>query len=149
MALSAYADKARQPSLDDMLETVGDKADLWRAVVGFMMETYGCAGDAKFYGKSYGWMLQFRSGGKSLLALYPREGAVTAQVTLGPTLVESALTLPLGSAFRRAIEEAHPYPEGRWLFVPLQGDEEVEDLKQMMTLKKRPPRARGARRDER
>ena len=113
MALSAFADRARPPSLDEMLGVVGDRADRWRVVVGFMDETYGCRGEAKFYGKSYGWMLWFRVGGKSLLALYPQRGAVTAQVTLAPRLVDEALALPLGPTFRRAIEEAHPYPEGR------------------------------------
>ena len=113
-----------------------------------MRDTYACPGEAKYYGKSYGWMLWFRAGGKSLLALYPQENAVTAQLTLAPRLVDEALALPLGAAFRRTIEEAHPYAEGRWLFVPLQGDEEVEDVKRLVLLKKRPSRARGARRDD-
>ena len=148
MALSAFADRERRPSRDDMLRVVGEKAAPWRAVSDFMRDTYACPGEAKFYGKSHGWMLWFRVGGRSLLALYPQRDAVTAQVTLGPRLVDEALALPLGAAFRRAIEEAHPYPEGRWLFVPLQNDEAVEDLKRLVLLKKRPPRARGARRDD-
>ena len=148
MALSAFADRARPPSLDEMLGVVGDKAGLWRAVSDFMRDTYACPGEAKFYGKSYGWMLWFRVGGRSLLALYPQNGAVTAQITLAPRLVDDALALPLGTVFRRAIEEAHPYPEGRWLFVPLEDADEVEDLKRVVLLKKRPPRARGARRDD-
>jgi hypothetical protein len=142
MALSAFADRERPPSLDEMLGVVGEKAALWRAVSGFMSETYRCDGERKFYGKSYGWMLWFRVAGKSLLALYPQDGGVTAQITLGPSLVDRALELPLGTAFRRAIEEAHPYPEGRWLFVPLRSDGEVEDLKRLVLLKKRPPRVR-------
>ena len=148
MALSAFADRARPPSLDEMLDVVGDKAGLWHTVSAFMRDTYACPGEAKFYGKSYGWMLWFRVGGRSLLALYPRGGAVTAQITLAPRLVDDALALPLGTVFRRAIEEAHPYPEGRWLFVPLDDADEVEDLKRLVLLKKRPPRARRARRDD-
>ena len=148
MALSAFADRERRPSLDDMQRVVGEKAALWRTVSDFMRDTYACPGEAKFYGKSYGWMLWFRVGGKSLLALYPQEHAVTAQLTLAPRLVDEALALPLGTAFRRAIEDAHRYPEGRWHFVPLLDDEEVTDVKRLVLLKKRPPRARGARRDD-
>ena len=148
MALSAFADRQRPPSIDEMVDVVGDKAALWRTAAHFMCTTYGCEGERKFYGKSYGWMLWFRVASKTLLALYPQQGAVTAQVTLGPALVDQALALPLGSAFRRAIEEAHPYPEGRWLFVPLQTDEELEDLKSLVLLKKSPPRTTRARRAE-
>ncbi len=125
-----------------MMDVVGERDSLWRAATDFMLATYGCEGELKFYGKSYGWMLWFRVGGRSLLALYPQVNGVMVQITLGPKLVDEALTLPLRPAFRRALEEAHPYPEGRWLFVPLEGDEEVEDLESLVLLKKRPPRAR-------
>jgi hypothetical protein len=131
-----------------METVVGARVHLWRDLVGFMRQTYDLEGELKFYGKSFGWMLWFRRGGKNLLALYPQEDGLCAQVTLGPSLIDAALALPLGPAFRRAIEEAHPYPEGRWLFVSLQDEDEVEEVKRLVLLKKRPPRARGVRRDD-
>ena len=140
MAISFYADKNARPSPPEMLATVGRGARRWRALVSFMEKTYGIAGEPRHYGKSYGWMLWFHRGKKTLLALYPQDGTFVAQITLGPTLVEPALALPLSATLRTAIEEAHPYPEGRWLFVPIEQDDEVRDVERLVLLKQRPPR---------
>lgn len=140
MTVSAYSDKTVRPSPADMLTTVGSGARHWRALVTFMDTTYGIAGEPRHYGKSYGWMLWFHRGKKTLLCLYPQDGGLVAQITLGPTLVDAALALPLCEKMRAALEEAHPYPEGRWLFVTIAGDDEARDVERLVLLKQPRPR---------
>jgi hypothetical protein len=140
VALSFFADKTRPPSMDDMLAAVGARASLWQRLALFMDHTYRIAPETKFYGKSYGWMVWFRKGKKTLLALYPQQGGLTAQVVLGPALVDQALSLPLTASVMSVLEEAHPYPEGRWLFIPVTTDDEAAGVERLVLLKQMPAR---------
>ena len=142
MAIGVFADKQREPGWDEILTVLGSAEPRWRRLVSFMEATYGLAGANKFYGKSYGWMVWFRRSGKTLLALYPQQDALVAQVVLGPSLVEPALALSLPVGVHDAIAQAHPYPEGRWLFLSVASDAEAAAVEQLVLLKQRPPRAR-------
>ena len=71
----------------------------------------------------------------------PSKEGSTAQVVLGPSLVDQALTLPLTATVREALEKAHPYPEGRWLFIAVATEDETADIERLVLLKQRPPRS--------
>jgi hypothetical protein len=140
MPISAFGDKGREPGQAEIAAALGEALPRWHRLAAFMTATYGVEGALKHYGKSYGWMLWFRRSGKTLLALYPQQDALVAQVVLGPSLIEPALALPLPSPVRLAIEQAHPYPEGRWLFLRVTTDDEAAAVEQLVLLKQRPPR---------
>ena len=57
------------------------------------------------------------------------------QVNLPPDAVEKALAMDLGAASRQAIEAAHPYPEGRWVFVPVGSEADVADVIRLLALR--------------
>ena len=87
------------------------------------------------YGKTYGWALRFRIKGQVLTSLYPTQGGFTAQVNLSPEAVEQAQGMGLGRNVQQAIERANPYPEGRWLFIPVESEEDVRDVQRLLTLR--------------
>lgn len=126
MAVSAFADKDKQPHMKDVLEVVGARRALWESLSGFMVENYRVEGELKHYGKNYGWMVRFRRGGKTLVALFPRTEGFVAQVVLGLTIIDAANEMKLGKNVRAAFEEANQYFDGRWLYVdrksPFGGD---------------------------
>ena len=95
-----------------METVVGEKVHLWHTLADFMRTTYDLEGELKFYGKSFGWMLWFRRGGKNLLALYPQKDGLCAQVTLGPTLTDAALALPLGPVLQARHRGGPSLPRG-------------------------------------
>ena len=58
--------------------------------------------------------------------------------------------LALGQNVRKAIEDAHPYPEGRWLFIKVASKHDLDQVKQLLTVKAPLPKdfcatARGRR----
>ena len=71
------------------------------------------------YGKQYGWALRFRIRGQLLTSLYPAVEGFTVQINLSPAAVEQAQQMNLGANVQGAIARATPYPEGRWLFIPV------------------------------
>ena len=136
MSIGVFTDKQHQPADAKVLEAIGSQLPLWQELVRFIRETYPAQEDFKFlYGKTYGWALRFRIKGQVLTSLYPTQGGFTAQVNLSPEAVAQAQSMELGHNVQQAIERANPYPEGRWLFIPVESEEDVRDVQRLLALR--------------
>ena len=136
MSIGAFSDKKHQPTDAEVLEAIGPKLSIWQKLVRFVREKYPIQEDFKFlYGKNYGWALRFRIKGKLLISLYPAEGGFTAQVNLSSEAIEKAQRMKLGKNVQQAIARAHPYPEGRWLFIPVESEKDLRDIQRLLALR--------------
>ena len=108
MSKGCFVDKAHQPTSEEIRAAVSGALPLWDHLIQFISQTYGGAGDLKFYGKSYGWALRFQKSGKNLLSLYPGDGCFTAQIIIGPAHVDTALGLGLGEHAREGYRRRSP-----------------------------------------
>ncbi len=136
MGVGLFTDKGHQPTDAQVLEAISPKLSLWHALVHFVREQYPVQEDFKYlYGKNYGWALRFRVKGKLLVSLYPTQGGFTAQVNLSSDAVEEAQRIKVSKNVRQAIERAHPYPEGRWLFIPVESENDVRDIQRLLALR--------------
>ncbi len=136
MSIGAFSDKTHQPTDAEVLEAIGPRLSIWQELVHFVREKYPIQEDFKFlYGKNYGWALRFRIKGKLLISLYPAEGGFTAQVNLSSEAVEKAQRMKLGKNVQQAIAQAHPYPEGRWLFIPVESEKDYRDIQRLLALR--------------
>jgi hypothetical protein len=145
MGISTFTDKQHQPTMAEVFADLGSKRPLWDSLTQFIADNYRVRGEFKFYvSKKYGWVVWYRQSGKTLVALYPGQGYFTAQIILASAQVEQAFQLKLGRASRKVLEGAHPYPEGRWLFLRVDSERDLEDVKRLLLLKaplaKRPAR---------
>jgi hypothetical protein len=136
MAFGAFTDKKHRPTEAEVRQAIGAMWATWQELAGFIRQNYPSDEDFKFmYGKNYGWALRFRMRGKLLTSLYPRQGGFTVQINLSPGAVEQALQMKLGENARQAIERAHPYPEGRWAFIPVGPGDNISDIHQLLALR--------------
>ncbi len=146
MSVGVFTDKQHQPTMDEIFAVLGDARPMWDQLVEYVSASYRARTDFGFYGKNYGWAQRLRKSGKAVLSLYPRQGGFTAQIVLLEPGVQEALRSSVGPNARHAIASANPYPEGRWLFVDVESDLDVADVKTLLSLKMRPAtsQARGA-----
>ena len=136
MSIGAFVDKKHQPSEEEIHQVIGPRLPIWEELVRFIREHYPSDEDFKFlYGKKYGWALRFRKRGQLLTSLYPTEGGVTVQINLGPAAIEQTRNMELGENVQGVIEKATPYPEGRWLFIPIKSEDDVRDVYQLLALR--------------
>ena len=138
MAIGTFVDKERQPTMREIFASIGAKRRSWERLAQFIADNYRIKGDFAFYGKNYGWALRFRKGGKALASIYPGKDGFTVQIVLGETLVEKASGLKLGRNVRKVLEDAHQFPEGRWLFIRVESQQDMTDVEQLLVLKARP-----------
>ena len=136
MSVGVFTDKKHQPTDDEVLAAIGSRLPLWQELVRHIRAEYPAEEDFRFlYGKSYGWALRFRIKGQLLTSLYPTQGGFTAQVNLGPAAVEQAQGMKLGENVQQAIARAHPYPEGRWLFIPVESEQDLQNMVRLLALR--------------
>ena len=140
MAIGCFVDKSTPPSTETIQETLGAAAPLWNDLLDFVATQYKMPGDFSFGGKNYGWNMWYRKSGKSLASLYPQQGYFVAQVVLGRLQLEQALTLNLGEKVSRMLCETPMLHDGVWLFIPVDSEVDVNDIKQLLLVKKRSAR---------
>jgi hypothetical protein len=136
LSIGIFIEKKHQPTEAEVRQALGSKRSLWEGLIRLILETYPAEEDFKFlYGKNYGWARRFRMQGQLLTSLYPTNGGFTVQVNLSPDSVEKALRMQPGKNVCLAIERAHPYPEGRWLFVPVESQADIRDVQRLLALR--------------
>lgn len=135
MSVGIFTDKSVQPDSDDIRRVLGSSLPLWEELLAHIRDTYHPLEDIKFlYGKNYGWGVRFRLKGKLLASLYPANGHFKVQVILNPAEVEMVQGMGMGGNITRTIDEATPYPEGRWLFIPVTAGTDVHDIIRILEL---------------
>jgi len=136
MSVGVFTDKKHHPTETEILEAIGSKLSMWKDLIRFIRENYPAQEDFKFlYGKNYGWGLRFRIKGQLLTSLYPGKDGFSVQVNLSPEAIEKAQSMKLGQSAQQVIDRAHPYPEGRWLFIPIESEKDICDIKQLLALR--------------
>jgi hypothetical protein len=118
-----------------MIASVRSKRRLWEGLTQFIEANFRVKQDFAFYGKNYGWALRFRSEGRALAALYPGTDAFTVQIIIAPAQLEDALRLHLGVKVREILRNARAFSEGRWLFIPVESEQDCRDVKSLLKVR--------------
>ncbi len=140
---SAFTEREHAPTRAAIRKILGRSLDAWDDVERHLAENYRLTSTFRFmYGERYGWALRFDRGGRLVAAMYPNRGRFTVQVILGRAQVDSAGSTGLPASVTTVLAAAKPYPEGRWLFVPVTSRKGARDLEPLFALKMaRPPKA--------
>lgn len=120
------------PEIEDSL---AGAAPLWTELIAFVESSFRVRSDWKFYGKNYGWALAFKKSGKALVSLYPGAGSFTAQLILKDDQLSSVPGELMIPELRAAIDAANPYAEGRWIFLAVRSERELEVVTKLIEIR--------------
>ena len=137
MAATAFMDPKRAPTPAEIADVLGPAARFWERLTEHVEESYGIEPAYIPPSKNYGWDVKYRKGGRTLVSLTPDRDALTALVVLGAAETEAARDLDFGDQVRRVFDEAQQYHDGRWLFIRLESDRDVDDVETLLALKRR------------
>ncbi len=130
--------EGRPPTEKELGAALGRSRAAWRRLRGYLLENYGLDGEWAYYGRKAGWVLRYRKGGKALTTLSPYRGYFTVQIVLGRADYEKAQEVKLSRSTRQAIERAHPYHDGRWLYPKVKTVKELDDVTTLLLVKRKP-----------
>ncbi len=140
MGRALFTDKERKPGEDEILDFLASRGRLWSELLKFISENYHTEGEYKYYGAKTGWAYRLRKADKSLLMLFFEDEGLKAQVVLNPEQTEKALDSALSPETTAMLKAAKVYHDGRWLYINLKSEIELEDIKKLLLAKRNPVR---------
>jgi hypothetical protein len=134
--MGIFIDRNSPPTPEGIRSILGSKFLLWESLVQFVEEQDQIAGKWSFWGPAKsGWNLRYQWKGKALVALYPGDEKLIVNVVLGEKQAQQAFRLALGEKLRGLMQQTPQLRDGRWLFIPVIDEEDVEDIKCLLLIK--------------
>ena len=131
------------PRSDSVIgEWVGKKAHrYWKHVTQQIAQVYPNVFTREwlFGGKNHGWSLRYKKG-KSFCTLIPEKNRFALLIVFGAeerAKVE-AMRDSLSQHTQKEYDEATTYHDGKWLILTIDSDEVVEDVMQLLAVKRKP-----------
>jgi hypothetical protein len=139
MEFARMLNEDHQPNEDEILAAIG-AGNLWLDLKEYISQSYDFVPEKVFYGKKYGWTIRYRKSGKTLISLFPEQGAFTALVVLGKKegVKVAEILDELSSATRDLIGSAKQLHDGKWLWIRVLEPPHVEDVKRLLAAKRKP-----------
>jgi len=134
-------DEGSAPSIGAIKKTIGQKnVPAWKDLREYLKRAYEIEPELLFYGKKYGWAYKYRKSSKTLCALFAEKGAFTVLITLGKKELEKLdPDLPkLSKKMQDLISSTQLLHDGKWLWIRLPNVGNVEDIKTILQVKRRP-----------
>ncbi len=141
MAKEKTSDLGKKPSEDELYRFLGKQAgDMWRKITDYLNENYEFEPERD--GEGLEATIRYRRSGKTLLTFYPKNGELTVLIIFGKKEVvkfESSET-EFSSEIVDLFVNTKQYHDGKWLHIKVPPFTKFEDIKKLLSIKKRPKR---------
>lgn len=135
MSIGIFTDKVCKPSIDDMFEAVSASKVNLKALFGIIEENFKAQSEFKFYGINYGWALNFRKSGKSLISIYPGDNMFTVQIILDRMQAENAISSNISESIKSIISNTEEICEGKWIYIKVTPTSEINDIQTLLKIR--------------
>ena len=136
MALSAFDDKSREPSRDELAEVLGQAIELWDQLIANVRSRFDpLAEEWGYSGKQWGWAVRLKHRKRAVLYLTPSEGFFLAGLALGQKAVDAAHASDLPSTVLDAIDTSRVFAEGRGVRLEVRSGADVRSVTQLAEIK--------------
>lgn len=136
MALSAFADRSKEPETDELRRTLGRTSARWDELVGHLAaEHEPLDADWTFAGANWGWSLRLKHKKRAILYLTPCRKHFLAGFALGEKAVAAARQAALPDSTLAIIEGARKYAEGRAVRLEVRNKADLEVVRRLAAIK--------------
>lgn len=137
-------DRDNKPDETKILKNLGNQTKAaWDDLREFLKENYHFLPETVFYGSNYGWSVRYRRSGKTLCCLFPEKGAFSVLIVLGRKEIEKTMLEldEFSNSTKETILNTKQLHDGRWLWFRVTKIDEIEDIKKLINIKRKPKRA--------
>ena len=124
-------------TIKEALRIVGKKKDYLKDLDSYIRINYKISGEFKF-SKKNGWSIFYRKNGKSLCYVNLRERGFNVTVVIGASLNDVLKSSLVSTKINTLFKNAHQYHDGKWLHITVETKRDIEDIKQLLLIKKKP-----------
>ena len=139
MPYERLLDKKCIPTGKDILETIGDKSDLWLSIHEFIENNYDFDKELAFFSKNYGWTVRYRKSKKTLVSCFPEKGAFSALLVLGRAEADKVNQIreELNEEFLSVFDNTQQLRDGRWMWLRILTRQDLDSLIKVIQIKRR------------
>jgi uncharacterized protein DUF3788 len=134
MTLSAFGEKARRPTDDELRAALGKAYGPWIKFLGLVTDRIDSSAAVWKFGT--GWSLRVLHKDRVLVYLIPQRDQFLVSFALGEKAVAAAHAARLSAAILRIIDEAPRYAEGRGVRIPVRGSRQLTTLARLAEIKR-------------
>ncbi len=140
MTYKRLLDKTKRPSKEEIEKFLGEKLSLWLELHEYIGENYDFTKEVTFFTKKYGWSIKYKRKNRTMIYLFPEQGAFSALLVLGKKESEEVNSLKdkLNVQIKAVFDNTEQLHDGRWLWIRLLTDSDIDSLKLLMHAKHKP-----------
>lgn len=136
MALSAFDDKAREPTKRDLKMTLGRSSVHWDDLIAYIASEYAPLNSKwNFAGAAWGWSLCLKQKKRTVLYMTPCKKYFYAGFVLGEKAVKAARHTDLPDTVLSLIDQAKKYAEGRAVRLEVRNKKDLQSAKALADIK--------------
>lgn len=131
------------PSKEEMISLIGKASfEAWKDLCALIEEKYDMERQWNSGGKAWKYEYKYRRGGKTLCALYAREGDFGFMVIMGRAEREKfeLERQNYSPEVRKVYDESTTYHDGKWMMFKIKDQSLFDDLIRLLMIKRRPNR---------
>lgn len=134
--------KEIMPSIEEMENVIGnDRVQIFEELDEFLRNSYEIISEIRFpFGNHYGWGVKYSHKTKHLCYVFPEAGAFTVTIQIGGKEVQKLLDNldALLPKTRENWEKRYPCGSGGWMHYKILSEKELNDVKELIRIKKKP-----------
>ena len=136
MALSAFADKSKEPGVEELRRVLGSASARWDDLVRHLATAHSPM-DASwsFAGANWGWSLRLKRRKRTILYMTPCRRHFLVGFALGEKAVAAAHRSGLPEPIPGLIDSARKYAEGRAVRLEVRSRKDLEAAKKLAAIK--------------
>lgn len=136
MALSAFAEKTRAPSDDELRAMLGRAYGPWKRLLALVAERVNPITEVwAFTSASTGWGLRLRHRERVIVYMTPQQNQFLVSFVLGEKAVAAAHAARLSATVLSAVAAAPRYAEGRGVRMTVKSSRQIPALAALAQLK--------------
>jgi Protein of unknown function (DUF3788) len=139
MCYERLLNKSCIPTNQDIVETIGEKSELWLELHQFITDNYDFNQELAFFSKNYGWTVRYRKSKKTLVSCFPENGAFSVLLVLGQKEADKVnlIRVKFNDNFLSVFDETEQLRDGRWMWIRIHNQEDLESLINVIKIKRK------------
>jgi hypothetical protein len=140
MIYDRFLDKGKKPKIEVIEKNLGDKLSLWVELREYLDNRYDFTNEFIFFTKKYGWSYRYKRKGRTMLYLFPEQGAFSILIVLGMKESDEANEIrdQLNEQIRSIFDGTEQLHDGRWLWIRILSKSDLDSLKILLSAKQKP-----------
>ncbi|MFX1330090.1 MAG: DUF3788 domain-containing protein [Promethearchaeota archaeon] len=142
MARGDTADSSQAPTDEAMVKFLGKQGGrMWKAITQYLGNNYEF--EPVRENDELESTIRYRKSNKTLITFYPKKDELTVLIIFGKKEVEKFENSKdeFSSEIVELFENTKQYHDGRWLHIKVPPIEDIEDIKKLLHIKRKPKKA--------